>query len=167
MRNIVYCVIAAAFVLVSMACDKKDLPVRPAAGDFEYFMFGHFYGKCGGEACIEIYKMDTKGLWEDTTDVYPVWMSPYIGTYIRLSNEKYELVKDITDFFPEELYAEPNHVLGIPDGGDWGGIYVEIKYVDDEEKSGFWLLDQNAYNMPDVFNAFVTRINEKIALVNQ
>jgi hypothetical protein len=167
MRNIVYYGLATAFVLVSMACDKKDPLVSPAAGDLEYFVFGHFYGECGGEACIEIYKMDAISLWEDTTDVYPTWMSPYIGTYIALPNEKFELVKDIIDFFPEALYSEANNFIGIPDGGDWGGIYVEIRYVDDEEKSGFWLLDQNAYNMPDVYNAFVERINEKITLINQ
>lgn len=167
MRKIVYSLIALMFMLIGVACDKKDQSVNPEKGDFAYFIFGHFYGECGGEACIEIYKMDNANLWEDTTDVYPTWMTPYDGTYISLSADKFELVKDIVDYFPGELLDEPHNVIGIPDGGDWGGIYVEISYVDDAKNSGFWLLDQNSYNMPDVYNDFVVRINEKINLIHQ
>ena len=71
------------------------------------------------------------------------------------------------DQFPEQLYSETDHVLGQPDAGDWGGIYVEIKHVNDPARSGFWLLDQMESNMPQVYNDFVDQINEKIHLINQ
>jgi hypothetical protein len=58
-------------------------------------------------------------------------------------------------------------VLGIPDGGDWGGIYVQIINKTDETHAGVWLLDQNESNMPQVYNEFVDKINTKIALINQ
>lgn len=167
MKEIIYGLMSGLLLLSFISCDKKEESVNPKAGDLEYFVFGHFYGECGGEGCVEIYKLEEGHLFEDTRDVYPTWVTPYDGTYILLPEGKFDLVKDIIEYFPEELYAETENVLGQPDAGDWGGIYVEIKYVDDEGKSGFWLLDQNTYNMPDIYNAFVARINEKIYLINQ
>ncbi len=167
MRKFIFSLVAIVLVLLSLSCDKKDAMVSPAPGELAYFIFGHFYGECGGEGCIEIYKLENERLWEDTTDVYPTSETPYDGIYISLPKIKYELVKDIIDYFPEELYNETVNYIGQPDAGDWGGIYVEIKYVDAAAKSGFWLLDQNSSNMPDVYNNFVTRINEKIILINQ
>lgn len=159
--------LSAGLMLLCISCNEKEQSVQPATSEIAYFIFGHFYGECGGEGCVEIYKLEEGHLFEDTTDVYPTWVTPYDGTYIPLPEEKFDLVKDIIEYFPEELYTETENVLGQPDAGDWGGIYVEIKYVEDEEKSGFWLLDQNSYNMPEVYNAFVAHINEKIMLINQ
>ncbi len=167
MKNIVFGIVAVLLLLVITSCDKKDQIAEPQIGDLDYFVFGHFYGKCGGEGCIEIYRLDGSSLMEDTTDVYPNAETAYDGKYIPLANEKFELVKDIVDFFPDSLYSETENIIGSPDAGDWGGVYVEIRYKEDAAKSGFWLLDQNSYNLPDVYNKFVTRINEKIILINQ
>lgn len=159
--------LSAGLFLFCISCNEKEQSLQPANNEIAYFIFGHFYGECGGEGCVEIFKLEDEKLFEDTTDVYPTWMAPFNGTYISLPQEKFELVKDLVEYFPEELYEETGNVIGQPDAADWGGIYVEIKYVEDEEKSGFWLLDQNTSNMPDVYNAFVARINEKIMLINQ
>ncbi len=167
MKKFTWFIFSALFMVTVFGCDKNDEQINQKTGEFAYFTFGHFYGECGGEACVEIYRLDAAQLQEDTTDVYPNSSTPYDGSFIVLPQDKFELVKEIIEYFPEELYGETNNVLGIPDGGDWGGIYVEINYINDEARSGFWLLDQNSYNMPDVYNAFVARINEKIILINQ
>ena len=138
--KIIFGLWSAGLLLLFISCDKVDQSAQPMAGELSYFIFGHFYGECGGEGCVEIYKLEKGTLFEDTTDIYPTWMTPYDGTYISLPDEKFELVKDIVEHFPEELYAETENVLGQPDAGDWGGIYVEIKYVNDEENSGFWII---------------------------
>jgi hypothetical protein len=136
-------------------------------GQFEYMVFGHFYGECGGEGCVEIFKLTEVALFEDSTDVYPGSLLPYAGVYNLLPDAKFQLVIDLMDSFPEALYAESNNVIGMPDAGDWGGIYIEMKFTNEEALSGFWLLDQHEGNMPEVYNLFVDEINEKIALINQ
>jgi hypothetical protein len=136
------------------------------AGDQEYFIFGHFYGECGGEGCVEMYKLEDGRLYEDDLDDYPNYTTPIEAHWNELPNEKYEVVKDIEDQFPDALYHETENVLGIPDGGDWGGIYVEVKYSGSQaSKSGFWLLDKNESNMEQVYNDFVDKIEVKIALI--
>ncbi len=165
MKRITYFVLFALGMASLAGCDKEcDCA---GTGEFEYMVFGHFYGECGGEGCVEMYKLTEVALYEDSTDVYPTFVSAYEGQYYSLSNEKFQLVKDLIYEFPEELYAESNRVQGMPDAADWGGIYVEMKYKDEPGLSGFWLLDQNENNMPQVYNDFVDKINEKIALINQ
>jgi hypothetical protein len=161
-----YLFILLAFLLTtSVACDKNC--DQTDTGDLEYMVFGHFYGECGGEGCVETYKIEDQRLFEDTLDLYPYYAQPAARSYIPLPDDKYELVKDLVAQFPDELYAESNHVIGQPDAGDWGGVYVEIKFFNDPSHSGFWLLDQMESNMPQVYNEFVDKINEKIALINQ
>lgn len=154
-------------LIILYGCDRDQVAPDASVKGPDRFIFGHFYGECGGEGCVEIYKIEDERLFEDTTDFYPGAFAPHDRIYVPLSNEQYEAVKDIFDFFPEELYSEPENVIGIPDGADWGGIYVEVYYEGDETRSGFWLLDQNASNMPDVYNVFVTHINDRITLINQ
>ena len=156
----------SAFILVSgWSCEKNC--DGDGSGPFEYLVFGHFYGECGGEGCVETFKIENEKLFEDTLDLYPDFTEPSYRSYIKLADAKYELVKDLVAQFPEELYGESDHVIGQPDAGDWGGIYVEIKYTNDPARSGFWLLDQMETNMPEVYNVFVDQINEKIALIHQ
>ena len=167
MYKIIFTTFIATLLLASYGCDKDCNTFNASAKRPDQFVFGHFYGECGGEGCVEIYKIEDGMLFEDTTDFYPAAFAPHDRIYVALSGEQYEAVKDLFDFFPEELYSEPDNVIGIPDGGDWGGIYVETYFENNPAKSGFWLLDQNAANMPDLYNTFVARINEKITLINQ
>jgi hypothetical protein len=163
MQTSFFFIIMALFALAITACEDEK------CGDThdgeEYFIFGHFYGECGGEGCVEMYKLEDGKLYEDDLDHYPDHTTPIEAHWNELSKEKYEAVKDIEAQLPQELYGEAQHVLGIPDGGDWGGIYVEVKDNDSTHQSGFWLLDKNESNMAQVYNDFVDRIEEKIALI--
>ncbi len=165
MRKIFFTLSITVVMFSGLACEKEC--GCAGTGEFEYMIFGHFYGECGGEGCVEIYKIDQENLYEDSTDVYPNYLAAYAGEYYMLPDEKFQQVKDLLMEFPEELYAEQDTVIGMPDAGDWGGVYVEIKMKNDESLSGFWLLDQHEGHMPQVYNDFVDKINEKIAIINQ
>jgi hypothetical protein len=129
----------------------------------DFIVFGHFYGECGGEGCVEIFKLTGTKLYEDTLDHYPGSNDFYSGEFVtHLSQDKFEAVKDLENFIPDQLYQETDVVIGQPDAGDWGGIYFEIS---EDGVHRFWLLDQLESNMPAVYNLFVERINEKIALI--
>ena len=127
-------------------------------------VFGHFYGECVGEGCVEIYRIDKFSLIEETSEQYPADEFYSFEESTQLSEELREQVIDLLDNVPDELWDETATVIGVPDGGDWGGIYVEIL---SDKGMRYWLLDQNEQNMPAVYNEFVDRINEKIALINQ
>ncbi len=165
MRNYLYILTVTTLLFSSIACEK-DCDCVPN-GQFEYMIFGTYIAECGNGGCVNMFKIDRENLYKDTSDVFPSHEIAFAGEFYALPDDKFQQVKDLLMEFPNELYAEPDNVLGIPDGGDWGGVYVEIKMKDINSLSGFWLLDQNEENMEQVYNDFVDKINEKIAIIRQ
>ncbi len=124
-----------------------------------YIIFGHFYGECLGEKCIEIFRLEEDKLFEDSNDRYPSSTGFYSGKWEKLSSQKFNDTKDLIDDFPMDLLNEPSIVIGQPDAGDWGGLYIEYNF-DGIRK--FWLLDQMKRNVPLEYHNFIDRVNEKI-----
>ena len=127
--------------------------------DSDYIIFGHFYGECGGETCIEIFRLEKDKLFEDINDNYPNSQNFYDGNYVQLSHQKFIETQDLMDNFPPGLLAETNHVIGQPDETDGGGIYLEYN-VNGIRK--FWLLDEMKSNVPAEYHDFIDKVNGKI-----
>ncbi len=142
-----------------VSCKKDDIILS----DGDYLIFGHFYGMCQGEQCIEIFRLESTQLLEDSRDQYPSHSSFYDADFtILLDAKKFDAVKDLTDFIPAQLLNQPNGTIGQPDAGDWGGLYIEYK------KDGvrrFWLLDKMESNVPADFHEFINKVEEKIDLL--
>lgn len=152
-------------IIISASCNREI--DECICSSYTEFTFGHFYGECAGEGCIEIFRvdLDQQKLFEDVNDFYPRIDTLYDGSlWVELPDEKFQQVKNLLTFMPAGLLAENETVLGQPDGGDWGGIYFELQ-TDSGRK--FWLLDQMDNNMPREYNDFVDRINEKIVIINE
>lgn len=135
---------------------KKD-EIKPSSKD--YIIFGHFYGECQGEKCIEIFKLDHNQLSEDTKDLYPNSSELYYGSYVLLSQQQFNGVKHLLESFPRTLWNDNNKIIGQPDAGDWGGLYIELKH---NGKRKFWLLDQKTSNVPTKYHAFISQVNAAI-----
>lgn len=128
--------------------------------DDDYLIFGHFYGECIGEGCIETFKLTSNALYEDTVDSY-AGSAPF--NFEQLENDRFEAVKDLIDFFPSQLISENNDVLGCPDCADGGGIFIEYSK---NEIIKSWRIDQSKSNIPTYLHQFVDKVNEKISLIN-
>ena len=158
----VYAIFALVALGICASCDKDE---ANTSSEFEYLVFGTFYGECGGEDCVEIFKIEKDRLLEDRKDIYPNGIGFYpFDDFDVLPQDKFDLVKDLVDFLPPSLLQAEIGVYGQPDAGDWGGAYVEYKAGNIHK---YWLLDQMDNNMPDAFNQFVEKINEKEALIHQ
>lgn len=152
-RNILSMICLTVFLLTS--CKKDDVELSNS----DYIVFGHFYGLCIGEQCVEIFRLEDDKLFEDTKDQYPNSNGFYNGNYVQLSQQKFQDTKDLTNSFPADLLNETNTVIGQPDAGDWGGLYIEYS-VNGVRK--FWLLDQMKSNVPAKYHDFIDKVNEKI-----
>jgi hypothetical protein len=147
-------------LLILSACSKKnDTPKN----DENYIIFGHFYGFCAGEECIEIYCLEENRLLEDKKDVYPNSFAYYDADFQEISSAQFNDVKDLMEFFPDTLLLINDVTIGQPDAGDWGGLYVEYN-VDGHRQ--FWLIDMSKDNVYTSLHPFVDKINEKIELIN-
>ncbi len=124
-------------------------------------MFGHFYGECFGERCVEMYKLipGEGQLQEDLRDAYPDHTAWYEGAFVPLSDSLYQQVKDLPASIPAQLYQERDRVIGQPDAGDWGGYYLE---VNQNGKRQFWLIDKPKANLPAYLHAFVDALEGSI-----
>ena len=54
---------ACLTVFMLTSCEKDD---NLELSTSDYIIFGHFYGKCVGEQCIEIFRLENEKLFEDT-----------------------------------------------------------------------------------------------------
>lgn len=124
-----------------------------------FLVFGHFYGECGGEGCVETFKLTDKNLFEDTVDDY----SGENLVFVKLDNEDFEQVKGLMDFFPSQLLSESKTVFGCPDCADGGGLFI---LYSDNGNAKSWRIDQDKGNVPSYLHNFIDKVNEKIGLIN-
>jgi len=155
-----YILIIIIFSIGFTQC-KKDKSLYEIEPD--YILFGHFYGMCLGEECIEIFKLNEYGLFEDINDNYPGSESIYVGKYVKLNDSIFNLVKNIEKNIPEQIFNEPNGKVGIPDYGDGGGAYFGYSK---NGKTQFWLIDQIPNNLPLYLQNFIAEINNNISIIN-
>jgi hypothetical protein len=149
--------ITTCLTVFLLTCCKKDENLELSKSD--YIIFGHFYGECAGEWCVEIFKLEQGKLFEDTEDKYPNKNAFYDGNYVQLSQQKFNDTKDLINYFPTDLLNETGTVIGQPDAGDWGGLYVEYNF---DGVRQFLLLDQMERNVPTKYHNFIDKVNEKI-----
>lgn len=153
MKNLFLALTTALFLF---SCNDDD---DANMGKQDFLIFGHYYGMCSGEGCVETFKLTDKELFEDTID-------DYMGQkqdFVPMGNEKFMQVRDLLDFFPNQLLYENKTVFGCPDCADGGGLFIQYS------KNGVvksWRMDQTRKNVPDYLHRFMDKVNEKIHLIN-
>lgn len=150
------------FAMLLFSCKKE---VKNPQTEVDYLVFGHFYGFCiGSETCIEIFKLNDEQLFEDSKDQLPDRTNFYDGNYLALDQSKFEQVKDLMGYFPENLLNETDTVFGCPDCADQGGFYIEYK---SDSTHKFWIFDKAIESNPAFTHDFLNKVNDKIQLMNQ
>jgi len=150
--------ITACMLIFLLTSCKKNECIEFSNSD--YIVFGHFYGQCIGEHCVEIYKLQQDKLFEDSNDFYPLTINGfYTGNYVQLSQQKFAETKDLFQYFPADLLKETQTIFGMPDAGDWGGYYIEY-YINGMRKYHFF--DKMFSKVPAKYHQFLNKVNEKI-----
>jgi len=153
MKLLKYAIISLVILLIG-SCDKDN------NNDSNYLVFGHFYGECIGDGCVETFKLTDEYLYEDTNNNY----SGNDLSFVLMDDNLFLAVKDLTDFFPNQLLEENESILGCPDCADGGGLFIQY-FKDGELKS--WRIDQMKNDVPEYLHPFMDKVNEKIALINE
>ena len=154
-------------VLITLLASCGAEEVKPSevfTQSDDYLIFGRSFGHCHGEECVEIFLIDNSGLYEDNKDNLPSWTEPYDGNYTKLSDAKYQAVKNLSLGTPDYLLQNTDTVYGCPDCADGGAIYLEIKQGNDRR---FWLLDNSKYQVPEEIHSIIDHVREAVELINQ
>ncbi len=118
-------------------------------------IFGHAYGHCQGETCVETFKLTENKLFEDKKDDY----THQVFDFEKLSNSKYNQVKDLLNQVPNELLTQETGRIGCPDCADGGGIYISV--VDNGQNKS-WFIDNNLNNVPTELHDFIKQVQKSI-----
>lgn len=156
MKNLVTTLAILAILITG--CKKSDNSVD--TNNVDYLIFGHFYGECFGEECVETFKLTGEKLFEDDIDDY----SGKNLNFNELEADKFDLVKDLFNYFPNELKNESAEIFGCPDCADGGGIFIEYS---ENGIVNSWRIDQNKNEIPEYLHDFIDEVNEKILLINK
>ena len=152
------------FILATMglflSCEKSNTGTGIVLSERTFLVFGHFYGECGGESCVETFKLTNKNVFEDSVDDY----NGQNFDFVQLDDEQFELVKGLADAFPNELLSTNETVFGCPDCADGGGLFIQYS---DNGKVKSWRIDQNKNNVPSYLQNFMAAVNEKIEILNK
>lgn len=139
------------------ACKKED---NPTLENGNYLIFGHYYGECFGETCVETYKLTETQLFEDIINTY-AGNGPF--DFIELPAAEYEKTKTLMDYFPSELLQAEETTFGCPDCADQGGLFIQ--YADGSTIKS-WRIDQSKGAVPTYLHAFMDKVNETITAIN-
>ena len=121
----------------------------------DYLIFGHFYGHCMGEECVEIFKLTDEALFEDGSD-------SYLATefeFSPLGAEAYDVARELKAALPAPLLNSTETTFGCPDCADQGGLYIEIS-SNGERRS--WRIDQDKRMVPGYLHFFMDQVNQVI-----
>ena len=140
-------------VIIVSSCNKEKIDKN------DYLIFGHFYGECIGETCVETYKLTNDKLYEDQNDNY----NPTSFDFIELDDDKFDEVNDLISYIPNSLVQEDDQTFGSPDSHDQGGLYISY-YNEGDLKT--WRIDQEKTDIPNYLHDFMDKVNEKISLIN-
>ena len=144
-------------IVILTSCNKDEDCIT--INEQNFLVFGHFYGMCGGEECVETYKLTDLKLYEDILDDY----SGQNLDFVELDNETFEQINDLVDFFPNQLLNETDTFFGCPDCSDGGGLFIQYS---DNGNLKSWRIDQFQENVPSYLHSFIDKVNEKISLIN-
>lgn len=153
MKRIAYSILLLTIISIFSSCSEENME-----GPEEYLIFGHFYGFCAGDHCIQIYKLENGRLYEDQNKTYPRYDEFYDALFVVLENN-YEQVNDLKNYFPEQLLNETDTIIGCPDCADGGGLYIEYKT---DTIHRYWLIDQDISRVEPYLYEFMEKVNDKI-----
>jgi hypothetical protein len=151
------CVAAVSWLLTSCTEEPDGLQIH------NYLIFGTFQEGCQSN-CTEIYylNLDDQMLMIAENPTYPVYEAdsfPYGGNFISVPQQQYELVKDLKNMIPQNLYGEINLVVGDTVTAGGKGIYVEGNY----QRTGFkHYINADKNLTPAYLHDFVDEVLDRI-----
>jgi hypothetical protein len=145
--------------VLALSCKVKDDDADNTDHP-EYLIFGLYQAQSNcfsSETCIEIYKIEPLGLFEDSNDNTPEANSFYSGNFQRkLSITGYENIHNIfKDNIPKELLDAPSGSIGSTSNGTTN-FYFEYK---SEKIHKHWVLDGSQQSIPSELIPFTSALS--------
>ncbi len=145
-------------LLTCLSCsDEVEL------GDGDYLVFGQYGAYCGGETCVEFYRLESDRIFEETSDQYTGEGFHPFNNFVELPETAVSIAKELETLFPTRLLVEPDTILGETNVIDAGYLYVEWK---SETQHRYWIISNSSPNLLPEYRTFATEISNVINELN-
>lgn len=174
MKNFKITILILLASLLGVSCESDDIfqeeieakvfVEEKAESRNAILTFGRYFGKCEGEYCVRVFKLKNKHVKESLTNHHPVYGEFYGGKFLPIDVSEKINISQLYNDFPIALLETKGtfSIIGMPDAGDWGGIYLEYKKGNVHKQ---WLLDLNTNNVPKNLRNYINLINEKVSQI--
>ncbi len=147
-----------AFISFLSCKEKEEIKSTDTEVFPEFIAFGRFQSSgCGSsEQCVELFKMESGSLKEDSNENIPQITGPYVGNYSQeLSQSDYEQIEAIfKNNIPDELLQHPSGLVGTPQEWYVNFFYFEYKTA---TRHDYWVIDGSFDgNLGAVLQTFIT-----------
>jgi hypothetical protein len=157
MRTIKVLILGLGILFIS-SCNKDN--ETAATAETKFLIFGHFYGECIGESCVQTYKLTDTKLYVDLAKNY----NGNDLNFQKMDESKFNQVANLKADFPIQLLDETESVIGCPDCRDQGGIFIQYS------NNGIiksWRIDNDKTAIPTYLHPFMEKVNDKIHLLTK
>lgn len=156
MKILSYFIFAITLCFAGCKADYTELQSE------ESIVIGSFFGECGGEQCVEFFRVSNGVVLEDVNDFYPYWENPYEGNFVTEVSCCYEDVAELKGLIPELMLNNPSTVYGCPDCADQGGFYFEITT---SEYSAHWVFDNAVISESEEVHIFKEEVVQRLEML--
>jgi hypothetical protein len=150
---------AVCLCLLGAACVNHDFDQQTAA---DSFVFGRYYGYCAGD-CYNVFVLKDNSLFQSEDEAYPATNGPWSLPSLRaLTDDKKNLAADLPALLPQALLNSDKNVIGCPDCGDFGGLYIELNQ---NGQNRFWYIDNATQDQE--LKDFIAIVHDRITALVQ
>jgi hypothetical protein len=164
MRAVLLCASFLSFISCNKEDEVKSDDVYP-----EFVVFGQIItpASCfSSETCVEVFKIQTGSLKEDSNDDIPNGEEPYNGNFDQtLSKEDYRNIESLfRNEIPKVLLDTPSGDIGSISDGDFVYTYFEYKTKDTHK---FWKINTSSLALQNAeIQAFSARIQQAVNIAS-
>ncbi len=135
---IIYC------LLTGCGDQQPTLDVENVA--INYLLFGEFNDNCINDNCYRIFKIkDNQLFFDDQSSQVNIDGNAYKGNFLMFESTLPVSTNGLISQFPRPLLNEIDFIIGQPDFGKEGAIYIE---VETKGEIRYWLIDNNTNRIP-------------------
>jgi hypothetical protein len=143
--------------ILAASCVNHDIPMQSTD---DSFVFGRYFGYCAGD-CYDAFVLRGNSLYQSENETYPSKGSPWTLPQLKsMDQAQKNIANELRGLIPQSLLDSNETLIGCPDCGDFGAVYIELNY---SGKKRFWYLGYMAED-PDIKN-FVITVHKKIDLI--
>lgn len=152
-------------MIINSCYDDEGVTRSDSDPKVETLIFGKYFDKCQGNACVEIFKLQDGVLEEDMSDVSPFKGYFFMGDFTEFKGSTVIKTEALLEF-PSGLLdtRDTYNTIGQPNSADQGSIYLEYQNNDIHKQ---FIIDADTNNLPEYLREYIIKMKVIIGEIGE